>query len=88
MQTKRTSSHDFYFEEDKYVANKFIDNDIGSVDKILWTKLPFVAKDLKENSSNVSHKRVVNAQNNQSTDYVIDPSPHPLYSSCNPEPGK
>ena len=47
-------------EENKYVANKFIDNDIGCVAKIQLAELPTVSKDSKGNSLNVKNKRVVN----------------------------
>ena len=72
-------------EEDKSVANTFIDNYIGTVPKTALPKLPTLAKDSKEGGSNVKPKRFSNVQNNPSTICVVHSPPKPLYSSSNPE---
>ena len=92
MQAKQTTTINSYERskngEGKSVANKFIDNGIGSVAKISLPELPTVAKDSKRNVSNVKPKRIDNVQNNVYSNFVIDPRPKTLYSSRNPEPSE
>ena len=74
MQAKQTTTINSYERskngEGKSVANKFIDNGIGSVAKISLPELPTVAKDPKGNGANVKPTKYLNVQK-KSTDCAL-----------------